>query len=358
VSSAQVERGSGPIDDWTHDRPWDAPGVYTVGEGVFRIPLALPDDGLKAVNVYVLEAAEGLLLVDSGQALPLAREQLESGLAGVGHQLGEVGRFLVTHVHRDHYTQAVAIRRELDVHVSLGRDEEASMLMVRDPAVHRIAAQLELLVTCGAQQLADINRTFEDGLPGDLWESPDAWMKTGDVVQHGTRRLDVQETPGHTRGHVVFRDQAGGLLFAGDHVLPRITPSVGFEPAVSPLPLRDYLDSLRLVRSFEDTWLLPAHGPATRSVHARIDELLDHHAERLAQSLSHVTTDGCTAFEVAGQLRWTRHLRHLDDMSPFDQMLAVLEAKAHLDVLVDRGLLGVDHEAGVARYLSGSTTAS
>ncbi len=34
------------VDDWDHERPWDAAGVYAVAPGVLRIPLPLPDDGL------------------------------------------------------------------------------------------------------------------------------------------------------------------------------------------------------------------------------------------------------------------------------------------------------------------------
>jgi len=49
--------------------------------------------------------------------------------------------------------------------------------------------------------------------------------------------LDVVPTPGHTQGHAVFVDPAARLLFAGDHVLPSITPSVGFEPVLSANPL-------------------------------------------------------------------------------------------------------------------------
>ena len=55
-------------------------------------------------------------------------------------------------------------------------------------------------------------------------------------------------TPGHTRGHVVFHDTGGGLLFAGDHVLPAITPSIGFEPVLSDDPLGAFLGSLTLMR--------------------------------------------------------------------------------------------------------------
>jgi len=342
------------VDDWEHELPWDAAGVYAVAPGVLRIPLPLPDDGLRAVNVYVVESEDGPVLIDSGQALASSRRRLDAGLAELGHRLDDVRRFLVTHVHRDHYTQAVLVRRELGTHVGLGRGEQPSLSTVREPGIDRVAAQLDLLVVCGARELADRNRGFDDGLPADLFEDPDQWLADGDVVDHGSRRLEVIETPGHTRGHVVFRDHAASLLFAGDHVLPRITPSIGFEPAVPPLPLRDYLDSLRLVRSFDDTWLLPAHGPVTRSVHRRVDQLLEHHAERLAAAWAHVDADHRTAFEVAGQLLWTRRGRSLDEMAPVDQMLAVLETKAHLDVLVDRGRLDahVEADTGVAYYVS------
>ena len=35
-----------------HD--WTVPGVYPVAPGVHRVPLPLPTDGLRAVNVYVV----------------------------------------------------------------------------------------------------------------------------------------------------------------------------------------------------------------------------------------------------------------------------------------------------------------
>ena len=59
----------------------------------------------------------------------------------------------------------------------------------------------------------------------------------------------------------MFADETADLLFAGDHVLPRITPSIGFEPAPPTSPLADFLTSLELIRSRPDAALLPAHGP-------------------------------------------------------------------------------------------------
>ena len=60
---------------------WIEEGAHLVAPGVHRIPLPLPSDGLRAVNVYAIEAADGLVLIDSGWALANARDQLERSLA-------------------------------------------------------------------------------------------------------------------------------------------------------------------------------------------------------------------------------------------------------------------------------------
>ena len=56
---------------------WTEPGAWKVADGVFRIPLPLPMDGLRAVNVYVLETDDGLVLIDGGWAIPVSREIFE-----------------------------------------------------------------------------------------------------------------------------------------------------------------------------------------------------------------------------------------------------------------------------------------
>src|SRR6202035_1509890 len=95
------------------ERDWTAPGVYSVAPGVYRIPLPLPSDVLRAVNVYAVVDGDDLVLIDSGWALDVARDALVAGLGGIGRALGDVRRFLVTHLHQDHYTQAIALRREV-----------------------------------------------------------------------------------------------------------------------------------------------------------------------------------------------------------------------------------------------------
>jgi len=134
----------------------------------------------------------------------------------------------------------------------------------------------------------------------------------------------------------VFADAEASLLFAGDHVLSTITPSIGFEPAHVQQPLRDYLSSLAKMRALPDMKLLPAHGPVTESSHTRIDELVVHHDERLDQALKAVESGARTAWEVAAKVPWTRHERHRDDLGPFDGVLAAFETLAHLELLALR----------------------
>jgi len=157
-------------------------------------------------------------------------------------------------------------------------------------------------------------------------------------------------TPGHTRGHLAFTEFDAGLLFAGDHVLPHITPSIGLEAAPADFPLRDYLDSLQLIRSMPDTRLLPAHGPVTTSAHERVDELLDHHDRRLGEIEALVTRGAATAYEAASLMTWTRHRRQLSELDMFNEMLAVLETMSHLDVLVLQGRLRRTEVDGSRHY--------
>lgn len=329
---------------------WTRPGVFGVAPGVYRIPLPLPYDGLRAVNVYAIVGDGSVVLIDSGWAISEARDALAAALAALGTGLAEVRRFLVTHVHRDHYGMAVAVRREFGTTVSLGEGERQAIRALTDPGRRPMAGHWRELVRNGAAELvADLrdraDRVHHD--PAD-WAPPDDWLSGGSDVPAPDRTLRVVATPGHTQGHVVFVDADARLLFAGDHVLPHITPSIGFEAVSAALPLGDYLDSLGLVRSMPDQRLLPAHGPVSPSVHARVDELLAHHARRLDQICAAVS--GSSPYEVAGRITWTRRERRFAELDLFNKMLAVAETAAHLDLLAAQGRLKVAEVDGVRRF--------
>lgn len=315
-------------------RDWTQPGVYSVAPGVYRIPLPLPMDGLRAVNVYAVVDGEDLVLVDSGWAIDEAKSALGTALASIDRKFEDVRRFLVTHAHRDHYTQAVVLRREFGGEILVGKGEQPTLDIVTGVVVTEEPGFAVRLRAAGAGELAA--RLVDGRRPPaeQAWEQPDEWLADQATAAVGRRELTAVATPGHTRGHLVFQERDAGLLFAGDHVLPHITPSIGFEAAPSDFPLREYLESLRLVRSMPDARLLPAHGPVSDSVHDRVDALLLHHDRRLARIAELVDEGMATALEVAAALTWTRRERALSELDPFNEMLAVLETMSHLDVLM------------------------
>src|SRR5581483_9300437 len=332
------------------DGDWTTPGVYEVVPGVYRIPLPLPNDGLRAVNVYAITGRDGLVLVDSGWAIPQGLEQLRAGLAELGAEFADVARFLITHVHRDHYSQAIQIRQEFGTRVTLGREERHSLDITMRPDRRAAQEGINYLRELGAEDIARVMEERMGKAPRDVWEMPTDWFAPGEVIAAGGRSLEVVETPGHTRGHVVFYDTPAGLLFSGDHVLPTITPSIGFEPAIVSDPLGTFLQSLAIVRSRSDAMLLPAHGPVTPSAHDRVDELVEHHRVRLDAMYGVLGWGTDTAAAVAAKVTWTRRERSLADLDFFNQFLAVCETGAHLDLLVSRGRATMDTRDGVRHY--------
>jgi glyoxylase-like metal-dependent hydrolase (beta-lactamase superfamily II) len=325
------------------------PGVHWLTDGVHVLSLPLPDKGLKAVNVYVVESGDELVVVDAGWPSEECWDSLVAGLAVLGATPADVGVAVVTHAHRDHYPQAVKLRRRFGAEVALSLGEQASIHAIR-AGDRPFGPQLAQLRLAGDEAMVEqVSARFSEvEVDLDEWEEPDHWLSIGALER--VPGLTAIATPGHTVGHLCFVDDGRGLMFAGDHVLPHITPSIGFQPVTFDLALAAYLSSLALVRALPDRRLLPGHGPVTGSVHARVDALLEHHRIRLAACAHQVRKGAATGLEVAQRLRWTRHERSLEELDDFNHLLAVCETVAHLDVLVARGDLDAGEVDGVRRY--------
>ena len=150
---------------------WTAAGAYRVAPSVYRIPLPLPSDGLRAVNVYAIDHGDSLTLIDAGWAVAETTPALERGLAELGYRFTDISRILVTHVHRDHYSYAVELRRRWGTHIALGLGEadtlQAIRLMAEGKAVN---SSVDRLRAAGAADLAD---TISRGpRPPGPWNSP------------------------------------------------------------------------------------------------------------------------------------------------------------------------------------------
>jgi glyoxylase-like metal-dependent hydrolase (beta-lactamase superfamily II) len=325
--------------------------IERVTEDVVRIPLPLPMPDLKVVNAYAIRGDDGVTLVDPGWANAKSESTLVRALRQLSYAPADVRRILVTHAHWDHYPQAVKWQRELGATVFLGREERHTVAAF-DSMQGVYPEQVRWLRRAGAVALAD----DVEGLELEPHERdvpvgpPDVWLRGGEEIDCGGRTIVAHATPGHTRGHMVFEDPVDGLLFTGDHVLPRITPSIGFERAPDRLALRSYLNSLQFCMSRSDERMLPAHGAVSDDVGSRVEELLVHHEQRLKEVLGLIAAGAETACDVARQMLWTRRERSIHELGTVHGMTAVLEVLAHLELLVTQGLLGYDDSACARRY--------
>lgn len=303
-----------------------------LNEAVVRLPLPLPLRDLPTVNCYAVRSGDELTLIDPGWKSPATDAALTAHLAALDATPHDVRRILVTHSHWDHYTQALDWQERYGTEVLLGRGEVHSIEAL-DLRRGPYPQQVDMLRRSGAPELAAVVdqlplEEFEQDMP---FRAPTRWLDDGEVVAGVTAR----STPGHTRGHTVY--EYGDIAFTGDHVLPRITPSLGFEQAPEAGPLASYLSSLRLLLDGPDRRLAPAHGAVTDSVHDRVAELLTHHDRRLEVVRGHLLAGATTAFEVATRMRWTRRERRLGDLGEVHAMSAVLEVRTHLEQLVSEG---------------------
>ncbi|HEX2531178.1 MAG TPA: MBL fold metallo-hydrolase, partial [Burkholderiaceae bacterium] len=135
------------------------------------------------------------------------------------------------------------------------------------------------------------------------------------------------------------------VLISGDMILPRISTNVSVfaeEPQAN--PVQQYLHSLTKYSDLpDDTLVLPSHGKPFHGLHTRIEQLCNHHAERLAEVVHACITPQSAADIVPMMFR-----RPLD---AHQLSFAMGEALAHLHKLwldgVLRRELGAD---GVIRF--------
>jgi len=344
-----------PGTDPRNRHAWVTPGTETVIAGVHRIPLPLPNDGLRAVNCYAIESDDGVVLIDPGWDIEQAWADLENSLATIGHDFGTVEHILVTHAHRDHLSLAEEFRRRFGTRISVGIGEDRSIARLSEGNTDGSRSHL---ASWGAQVLSDdLDRLY--GNPADAPEQygePDIWIDGSIDIEIGARILRAIPTPGHTRGHLVFVDFQAEVIFSGDHILPHITPAVGYEAVRSQNPLKDFMDSLELIRNLPRLTLMPAHGPVGGNAGERADELIVHHQHRLEATLCLLSGRGKTPLEVASQLLWTRREIGYEDLDPYNQMLAISETVAHLDLLVSEGTAQLTMVNNVMNYESVSAS--
>lgn len=308
------------------------PEVEEVRAGVWSIPVPIPDHPMRYTLCYAFVGERRVLLLDPGWETAEGWDALVAGVARAGASMGQIVGIVVTHYHADHLGLAKRVIDSSGAWLALGSAERVHEYM-RD----FVAAGRRKFAAWGVpDELIDRIEPGEEVLEVLAGFAPaNRWLADGEVVHEAGARLRVIATPGHSPGHICLVDIERGLLFTGDHVLPRISPNVPFDPAGARDPLGDYLDSLRAVRLDEVREVCPAHEYRFASIGDRCDVLNAHSLARTAEVEAVIERGGShTVWDVARQLTWSRGW---DALSGVSMRLALSETASHVRYLELRG---------------------
>src|SRR5690625_7709128 len=106
----------------------------------------------------------------------------------------------------------------------------------------------------------------------------------------------------HSDGLINFFNDEKNVLFSTDHILPRITPNLSYWFHGDPNPLATYLKSLKKVKTLDADLVIPSHGKPFHGANDRIDEIINHHDERLQQTFELVPHNGSTVYDMYQKL--------------------------------------------------------
>jgi glyoxylase-like metal-dependent hydrolase (beta-lactamase superfamily II) len=300
--------------------------------GIRRITTPLPTRP-GHVHSYLLPGEDGWTLVDTGIGLPDAHEVWAGALDGA-----EVVRIFVTHFHPDHVGAAADVHELTKAPVHQGTLDYAQCELVwGNPnwperiagwfRTHGVPDEITEELIGSGNVYRPFIRFQRDPVLIDDGDSLDGWQ--------------LVAAPGHADGQLCLLKD--GVLVSADHLLGRITPTVGLWPASRPDPLGDYLGALERTIELAPRLALPGHGEPIEDPVRRAHELIDHHRERLGVAEAALTDRPRSGYGLSFDLFGA-------ELKPASRRFAVAETLSHLERLVLEDRAERHGDVGVVAY--------
>ena len=331
-----------------------APGcTMEVAPGVRWIRMALPFV-LNHINLWLLrdeiDGRQGWTVVDCCISRDESKAQWEEIFATQLEGL-PILRVIVTHMHPDHIGLAYWLCERWKVRLWISAtDYNVARLGAMGPTAFGGEAAALFFAQHGLNDPAAIEKIKERaGYFSALVPAVPAnyrRMMDGDAITIGARAWRCISGHGHAPEHISLYCDELKVLIGGDMMLPRISTNVSvYEVEPEANALKQFLASIdKFLALPEDTLTLPSHGKPFTGLYTRIEQLHDHHRERLAEVRQACGDKPCSAADILPVL----FKRALD---LHQTTFAMGESVAHLHALWFEGklsrVLGPD---GVYRF--------
>jgi glyoxylase-like metal-dependent hydrolase (beta-lactamase superfamily II) len=312
--------------------------VKEIASGIYQIRIPLSDGHalvLDSMNSYLIQGTSGWLMIDTGWYHPLAFQALENALHSLNLELTDIRTIVLTHGHPDHYGMAGKIRQHAPKIELVCHRWEADMIESRFIKFNGPREDVAFLLEKHGVPEADIQPMGSASMPMLQMVTitlPDRMLYGGEIISTGVYDLEVIWTPGHSPGHICLYEPQNRLLFCGDHILPTITPNVGYNVLSGDNPLGEYLYSLNKLSHLKVDCVHPGHEYSFPDLNARIEAIIEHHRLRGNEVVDLIAQNISNSYEIARRLTWSLNLPW-ENFSPLQRRAAVTEAIAHLEYL-------------------------
>src|SRR5688500_4240648 len=317
-----------------------------VAPGVHWLSMPLPFQ-LDHINLWLVEDDDGWTVVDTGIGNAETRTLWERIL-----EQKTVRRIVLTHYHPDHAGNAAWLCERYGAQLWTTQGEYLTAHAVRTSSAGYTAEAVLAVFRANGLDEARIERMrsgrnrYAELVP----DFPHSYRRIieDDEIGIARERWRAMIGHGHAPEHMSLYCESLKTLIAGDMLLSTISTNVSvwsIDPEGDPLRL--FLDSIARYRELpEDVLVLPSHGKPFRGAHRRVEQLENHHRDRLSE-LEHSLKTPKSAAELLGVL----FRRSLDAHQTF---FAMGEAIAHLHYLyyAGRARRALSND-GIMRYATG-----
>lgn len=309
--------------------------------GIIPVRIELPFR-LNHVNCLLAEGKDGWTIVDAGLHDQRTVDHWDRLLEGK-----KVEDILITHYHPDHFGYAGGLQQKTGARVSMSKtDAKAGMKAWTDDFLSEIQRNYGFagIPEDTARDMTENTRSFVNR--ATPYPDIDHFFEEGELLSIGRYEYEVIFTPGHSDGLVVFYSKEKNVLLSTDHILPKITPNIAYWFHGIENPLGAYIESLKKVKKHDADLVIPCHGKPFHGANERIDEILEHHNERLAKTLD-LIKGRATIYEVSKKL-------FNKELNTHETRFAVGETLAHLEYLRNLGEINREMQDGTWVYFHAS----
>lgn len=281
--------------------------AVTVAPGVKWIRMALPF-ALNHINLWLLrdeiDGQPGWSVVDCCIAVDDAKAQWEQVFTNELEGL-PILRVIVTHMHPDHIGLAhwLCARWKVRLWIS-ATDYTMARIGTEGPTGFGGDSAALFFAAHGLNDPETVAKVKgrSNYFPTLVPSVPRQYrrMMDGDTLTIGGRQWTCISGYGHAPEHISLYCGELKVLIGGDMMLPRISTNVSvYDQEPESNALKQFLDSIDKFRALDArTLTLPAHGKPFTGLFERIQQLHDHHRERLAEVMQACTTRPCSAADM------------------------------------------------------------